>query len=54
MAYTPNPPGVIQEMLDSLGMEDIDELFIDIPREHSWTESWILVNLCQNWNCAGK
>ncbi len=33
MAYTPNPPGVIQEMLDSLGMEDIDELFIDIPRE---------------------
>lgn len=33
MAYTPNPPRVVQEMLNSMGLQDIDELFIDIPEE---------------------
>lgn len=33
MAYAPNPPQVIQKMLDDLGLRNIDELFIDIPEE---------------------
>lgn len=33
MAYTPNPPQVVQEMLEAIGLGDIDELFIDIPGE---------------------
>jgi glycine dehydrogenase subunit 1 len=33
MAYTPNPPRVVQEMLEAMGLGDIDQLFIDIPGE---------------------
>jgi glycine dehydrogenase subunit 1 len=33
MAYTPNPPQVVREMLGSMGLRDINELFIDIPEE---------------------
>jgi glycine dehydrogenase subunit 1 len=33
MTYTPNPPQVVQEMLEAMGLRDINELFIDIPEE---------------------
>jgi len=33
MAYTPNPPRVVQEMLETMGLGGIDQLFSDIPEE---------------------
>jgi hypothetical protein len=33
MAYTPNSQRVAEEMLHSIGLESMDELFADIPRE---------------------
>ncbi|MEA1962098.1 MAG: aminomethyl-transferring glycine dehydrogenase subunit GcvPA [Bacillota bacterium] len=33
MKYTPNPTSIVQDMLDSIGMSVIDELFADIPDE---------------------
>lgn len=31
MKYTPNPPAVVNEMLQSIGYKEIEELFSDIP-----------------------
>lgn len=31
MKYTPNPPAVVQEMLQSIGLNSLDELFLDVP-----------------------
>lgn len=33
MSYTPNPPRVVGEMLASMGLSSIEELFADIPAE---------------------
>ncbi|NLB88877.1 MAG: aminomethyl-transferring glycine dehydrogenase subunit GcvPA [Syntrophomonadaceae bacterium] len=33
MKYTPNPQSVVNEMLESIGFKNIDELFQDIPDE---------------------
>lgn len=31
MNYVPNPPWVVRQMLDAIGVKDIDDLFADIP-----------------------
>ncbi|NLJ71625.1 MAG: aminomethyl-transferring glycine dehydrogenase subunit GcvPA [Syntrophomonadaceae bacterium] len=31
MKYTPNPPAVVEEMLRSMGLNSLDELFLDVP-----------------------
>ncbi|MGD0153843.1 MAG: aminomethyl-transferring glycine dehydrogenase subunit GcvPA [Thermacetogeniaceae bacterium] len=31
MGYVPNPPRVVREMLESMGLQGIDDLFADIP-----------------------
>lgn len=31
MNFTPNPPPVVAEMLASIGLDDLDQLFLDIP-----------------------
>ncbi len=33
MRYTPNPDSVVQEMLQSMGLSSLDDLFTDIPEE---------------------
>lgn len=33
MSYVPNPPWVVQQMLDSMGLGSIEDLFSDIPEE---------------------
>jgi glycine dehydrogenase subunit 1 len=33
MKYAPNPPAVVKEMLDSIGLNHIDDLFQDIPKD---------------------
>ena len=33
MAYTPNPQSLTEEMLDSIGLKSMQELFTDIPDE---------------------
>lgn len=33
MRFTPNTDAVVQEMLESMGLQHIEELFADIPDE---------------------
>ncbi|MFA7079019.1 MAG: glycine dehydrogenase, partial [Syntrophomonas sp.] len=33
MRYAPNPPSVVEEMLQALGLQSLDDLFIDIKDE---------------------